>query len=321
MLEGLVAGKPFEFDTLSEGLKQYLFYAETALRTASNNGEMPVIGKDLQAGADFMGLTRKNIDDFIEANGDVSTVGPARDYLTTELGKALGIPVNGPEGIQVGFTCNTYIVPPELPTATATAPASATTDKQYVYKVVSTYKDPAKPGDTDHDSAPSEVSEPVTNAATLNATTAYNTVSWMKRRARPPTRSSAPPRPRPPHGRRARPRARDVALRPPRPDRRDADHLQGLQGGGHEVSRGRPADQALPHPGGSLRRRRRGDRDRGGDPGDDARHRRRVAGQGLRGRNDPTPLPRRARARAWAASSPSTWASPASRSRPARGAR
>ena len=180
MLEGLVAGKPFEFDTLSEGLKQYLFYAETALRTASNNGEMPVIGKDLQAGADFMGLTRKNIDDFIEANGDVSTVGPARDYLTTELGKALGIPVNGPEGIQVGFTCNTYIVPPELPTATATAPAPATTDKQYVYKIVSTYKDPAKPADTDHDSAPSEVSEPVTNSATLNATTAYNTVTWVK---------------------------------------------------------------------------------------------------------------------------------------------
>ncbi len=49
---------PFKFDSLAEGLKQYLFYAETSLRTASNNGEMPVIGKDLQAGADFMGDTR-----------------------------------------------------------------------------------------------------------------------------------------------------------------------------------------------------------------------------------------------------------------------
>jgi Ca2+-binding RTX toxin-like protein len=180
MLEGLVVGKPFEFDTLSEGLKQYLFYAETSLRTASNNGEMPVIGKDLQAGADFMGVTRKNIDAFIKANGQVDTVGGARTYLTDKLSDALDIPLNGPEGIQVGFTCNTYIVPPELPTATATAPTPATTDKTYVYKVVSTYKDAAKPGDTDHDSAPSEVSEPITNAATLNATTAYNTVSWTK---------------------------------------------------------------------------------------------------------------------------------------------
>ena len=52
--------------TLAEGLKQYLFYTETALRTASNNGEMPVVGKDLQAGADFMGKTREKLDAILE---------------------------------------------------------------------------------------------------------------------------------------------------------------------------------------------------------------------------------------------------------------
>lgn len=178
-LQAIVAGNPFEFGTLSEGLKQYLFYAEAAMRTASNNGEMPVIGKDLQAGADFMGLTREKIDAFIEAEDDVSTVGPARTYLTTKLSEVLGIPLNGPQGIQVGFTCNTYIEPPPAPGIVATAPTPAAGDKQYVYKVVSTYKDPAKPADTDHDSAPSELSEPVTNATALSAT-AYNTVNWEK---------------------------------------------------------------------------------------------------------------------------------------------
>ena len=78
-------GKPFKFDTLAEGLKQYLFYAETALRVASNNGEMPVVGKDLQAGADFMGDTREKIDAFLEENGDPTTVGGATDLLTTKL--------------------------------------------------------------------------------------------------------------------------------------------------------------------------------------------------------------------------------------------
>ena len=61
-LQKILDGKPFKFDSLAEGLQQYLFYSETALRTASNDGEMPVVGKDLQAGADFMGKTREKLD-------------------------------------------------------------------------------------------------------------------------------------------------------------------------------------------------------------------------------------------------------------------
>ena len=114
-LKGLIEGKPFEFDTLAEGLKQYLFYAETSLRVASNNGEMPVVGKDLQAGADFMGDTREKIDVFLEENGDPTTVGGARALLTTKLAEELDIVVNGATGVQVDFTCRALLEPPAAP--------------------------------------------------------------------------------------------------------------------------------------------------------------------------------------------------------------
>ena len=176
-LQKILDGTAFKFDTLAEGLQQYLFYSETALRTASNDGQMPVIGKDLQAGADFMGDARGKIEEFIDENGDPSTVGDAKKLLTEELAKALGIPVNGPTGVQLDFTCTSTLDPPTpAPTAASTpTPAAAGDTTQYLYKVVSTYKD-AK-GVT-HDSVPSDASAAVVNAATLG--TRFNTVTWTK---------------------------------------------------------------------------------------------------------------------------------------------
>lgn len=174
-LQAIIDGTPFEFGTLAEGLQQYLFYAETALRTASNGGEMPVIGKDLQAGADFMGDTRKKIGDFIDEAGDPSTVGGATTILTTELGAALDIEVNGPTGIQLDFTCRSTLNPPDAPTAAATGAVAETDTTTYLYKVVSLYKESAT---VTHDSVPSDATaEAAVNAAPLTATK-FNTVTW-----------------------------------------------------------------------------------------------------------------------------------------------
>ena len=183
-LQTMLDGAPFKFNTMIEGLQQYLFYAETSLRTASNNGEMPVIGKDLQAGANFMGDTRMKIDGFVEANGDPSTVGPARDLLTAKLAEQLGVVVD--DAIQLGFTCKstgtgptTPLTPPAVaPLVKATGAISSDTT-EYRYQVVSTYTDSAG---TVKDSLPSAVTPATTlpgvkNAATLTATK-YNTVSW-----------------------------------------------------------------------------------------------------------------------------------------------
>ncbi|MCX6399965.1 MAG: calcium-binding protein [Propionibacteriales bacterium] len=172
-LEGLISGKPFEFDSLAEGLQQYLFYAETALRTASNDGELPVIGKDLQAGADFMGDTRKQIDDFLSTHEDPSDVGGATTLLTTELGAALDIEINGPTGIQLGFTCNSPLLPPAAPEAEA-VDAADTDTTTYFYKVVSLYKE--SPTVT-RESVPSDASAVAVNASTLT-TAKHNLVTW-----------------------------------------------------------------------------------------------------------------------------------------------
>jgi Ca2+-binding RTX toxin-like protein len=177
-LQQIIDGEPFKFDTLAQGLQQYLFYSESALRTASNNGEMPVIGKDLQAGADFMGQTRAKIDEFISENGDPSTVGGATTLLKTTLANKLGIVVNGPTGVQVGFTCKVILEAPAAPGGTAHNAVAADTTK-YRYKVVSLYEhspDPVKK------SKPSDASAVVTNAATLTAGAGgkYNTVTWTK---------------------------------------------------------------------------------------------------------------------------------------------
>ncbi len=176
-LQSILEGKPFEFGSLADGLKQYLFYAEVSMRTASNGGEMPVIGKDLQAGADFIGDTRKKVDAFIEENDDISRVGPAKEYLTKTLATELGIVVNGEDGISVDFTCNSFLQPPaDLAATPTTGTPAPTTTQEYVYKVASVFTNPAG---TTYESVASDPATAVTNASPLSATS-YNTVTWTK---------------------------------------------------------------------------------------------------------------------------------------------
>ncbi|MFZ1800959.1 MAG: hypothetical protein WAU24_13920, partial [Chitinophagaceae bacterium] len=172
-LQALVDGTPFKAASIIEGLQQYMFYSETALRTASNNGEMPVIGKDLQAGADFMGKTRAELDAFVAANGDESTVGPLQEMLTNKLGTALGI-----TGISVGFTCNDLLAPPDAPTAVPTGAVAGDTTK-YLYKVVSTVSTVTNGTTSVKKTVPSAASSIVTNAAGPAAGKS-NAVAWVQ---------------------------------------------------------------------------------------------------------------------------------------------
>ena len=171
-LQKVLDGTPFKFDSLADGLQQYLFYSETALRTAANDGEMPVIGKDLQAGADFMGDTRVKLDTLLTEFGDISTVGPARTLLVAKLHEVLDIPAS--TAVLVDFTCNRTLDPPPAPTGTPTGAVAADTTA-YLYKVVTTYKTTTPVAE--FDSIPSDPSAVVTNASSLSATK-FNTVTW-----------------------------------------------------------------------------------------------------------------------------------------------
>ena len=175
-LQKILDGEGFKFGSLAEGLQQYLFYSETALRTASNDGEMPVVGKDLQAGADFMGKARKGLDTLMAA-GDPTTVEGATTLLTETLATKLGVVINGKTGVKVGFTCTMTLTPPAAPTATSdpATPASGDTTR-YLYKVVSTFKD-AKT--VVHDSVPSDPSGEAVNGATLS-NAKLNKITWAK---------------------------------------------------------------------------------------------------------------------------------------------
>ena len=174
-LQKVLDGEGFKFDSLAEGLQQYLFYSETALRTASNDGEMPVVGKDLQAGADFMGKAREKLDALLAA-GDPTTVGGATTMLKAKLAE-MGVVVDGSAGIDVNFTCTMSLTPPAKPAAVVSpTPAAATDTTEYVYKVASTYKDARL---VTHDSVPSAVSDGAVNAAALSATK-FNTITWEK---------------------------------------------------------------------------------------------------------------------------------------------
>src|SRR5829696_3347681 len=90
---------------------------------------------------------------------------------------AMGVVVDGSAGIDVNFTCTRTLEPPS-PKPTATASNAVATDvTQYVYKVVSVYKDVKL---VEHDSIPSDPTDPVaTNASTLS-TSKFNTVDWTK---------------------------------------------------------------------------------------------------------------------------------------------
>ena len=184
-LQALINGTPFEFGSLIEGLQQYLFYAETSLRTASNGGEMPIIGKDLQAGADFMGDTRSKIDGFVEDNGDISQVGDARTLLTTKLAEELDIVLDGSDGIALDFTCKstgggpTFALNPPATAPGVKATGAVTADRtEYRYQVVSTYTDNSGVKDSLPSAVgPASTSPVVRNAAALTAAK-FNTVTW-----------------------------------------------------------------------------------------------------------------------------------------------
>ena len=249
-LQGLLEGKPFKFDTLAEGLKQYLFYAETSLRTASNGGEMPVIGKDLQAGADFMGDTRESSTSSSRTTATSARSDGAGLPHARSSPSELGIVLNGTHRHHGGLHLQQL---PRAPGRTRRGDHSRGAPREqrprpYVYKVVSTFKD--KPG-TEHDSAPSEASVRRDERGDPGREPTYNTVTWTKVPGVTATRSSAPPRRRrrPGARRRAGTYVRRSAPWPARADLRTSTRPRGARPTP-------PCDQALPHAGRGLRRGR-----------------------------------------------------------------
>lgn len=98
----LPAGLQLDWTNLGDGIDRYLTALESGMRTASYGGRLPLVGNDLQQGADFVGAKRQEIKAAIAKlpnGGRVPTGKDLREWYNTELA-----PKTGP-GVQPLITC------------------------------------------------------------------------------------------------------------------------------------------------------------------------------------------------------------------------
>ncbi len=170
-IENLVNGAAFKLDGLGAGLEDYLFYLEAALRTGSGNGTLPVIGKDLQAGADFLGETRRAIDVAFDGAGVPSTAAEVEQFLIDQLEGVL--PGVGTGEVVPGLVCDATLPAVGTPTVTPDGfDSGSDTPQDYWYAVVAK----ATKDTVESDTVPSAAVK-VTNSDTLGAART-NTVQW-----------------------------------------------------------------------------------------------------------------------------------------------
>ncbi|MDX6254344.1 MAG: hypothetical protein QOJ11_678 [Frankiales bacterium] len=172
LLAGAISGSTLDFTPLSGGLSSYLDSAKSGLDVATAGGRVPLIGKDLQAGADFLGSVKTGlVDGLHDKLAAFGTYGEMKTKLAAVFTNAtLAKVLKGSPDIQ--GTCTVTISPPPKP---GVAPVTTDTKKatiDYAY-AVQAYGPDASQGPT----APSPTSATVQNWDVLSSTN-HNDVSW-----------------------------------------------------------------------------------------------------------------------------------------------
>lgn len=151
-----------------DGFFAYLEFLQQALETASFDGKLPLIGQDLQAGSDFLGKLRSDLEAVWGSVPTDPTAKQIRDFFNDEVKPKLP----GQSAFTFDVVCNIVLEPAPKPGVSVTRPDSdAMADKTYRYKVVAYTNNP--PEETKH----SPASDSVTNGETLS-NDRKNTVSW-----------------------------------------------------------------------------------------------------------------------------------------------
>ncbi len=120
------------------GLDDYLRLIETALNQASFGGKIPLIGDDLQQGADFVGNLRTAINDALgdlPADGNLTDTQGIRDWVNDSLDSALSDAGVNPDLVTVDTRCMSTLNPPGAPTVTPQGDDGAR--RTYTYKIES----------------------------------------------------------------------------------------------------------------------------------------------------------------------------------------
>ncbi len=166
-----------DFNNLGTGLDGYLVQIEKAFRLAAFNGKLPLIGEDLQQGADFIGDLRTTLQSSIwsqlPGGGRPLDATEVTDFINDELATALADAGMSAVDLSVGFVCTATLATAAAPTVTPTTAAAGTTTWQY--KIV-THQGTDGSG-TAGDTIPSDAGSTSTGAATLD-TDNFNTVTW-----------------------------------------------------------------------------------------------------------------------------------------------
>lgn len=165
-----------DFGNLGDGLEGYLAMIETAFNAASFNGKLPLIGEDLQQGADFIGDLRTSLRNSIWSQlpgaGRPANATEFKNFINDHLADALsGVDIAALD-LAVDFSCTESLHKANAPTVT---PTIETKDPplptaQWQYKIVAYQGN----GDT----IPSDPGS-ATGAQTLDANS-FNTVKWTK---------------------------------------------------------------------------------------------------------------------------------------------
>ncbi|WP_344217891.1 calcium-binding protein [Kribbella sancticallisti] len=165
-----------DFKNFGDGLEGYLAAVEQAFRTASFQGKLPLIGEDLQQGADFIGdlrtKLRSSIWNELPGGGRPANSQEFKNFINTKLAAALAEVQIAATEVTVDFDCTATLAKAAAPTVKEDPADAGTTT--YEYKVVA-YQGT---GDgTADDTVPSDPGQTTKGAAELNGTNS-NHVTW-----------------------------------------------------------------------------------------------------------------------------------------------
>ncbi|MDP3713403.1 MAG: calcium-binding protein [Mycobacteriales bacterium] len=172
-LAAALAEAALNLSAFGDGFFGYLEFLESALRTASFEGKLPLIGKDLQAGSAFIDDLGARMQTALGGIDPTATsAGQLREFLKTKVEPNMprfgdfDFDVECVEGASLGAIGKPDVTPT----------SDGTDDQTYRYKIVAF----AVTDGVNVDTKPSAGSDPVLNKATLDATDNKNKVEWTK---------------------------------------------------------------------------------------------------------------------------------------------
>ncbi|MEV0972963.1 hypothetical protein [Microtetraspora glauca] len=134
----LPAGMELDWTNLGDGIDRYLTALESGMRTAAYDGRLPLVGHDLQQGADFVGAKRLEIKAAIRKlpnGGRVPTGKDLREWYNAELAPKIG------PGAQPMITC-VQAPEPADPTACDAAKGTELTGVRFTISIGKGVVDP-----------------------------------------------------------------------------------------------------------------------------------------------------------------------------------